>query len=311
MAKVSVVIPTYNCLTFLPRAVSSVLEQTHQDLELIIINDNSSDNSADYLNTLKDNRIKTITTLGVGASQARNVGIDQACGEYIAFLDADDFWLSEKLSRQLKLHSTYSNIAMSFTNYEHLTETYQPIVDCFRYWGYSPDGEYGCLEKPLELILQKNIIGTSTVMIKADVLQRIGGFNTELQYGEDWDLWLRICESHDIGLLNATQAGYLMRQSSLTQTESLRLRNLRCIEFILARYQRERQHWNLPYSTLIKARARILEGYADYHRGLQQYHVGILFGLRSLLLDPKGRKLRSLFGDCKRLLGLRAKECCK
>lgn len=310
MVKVSVIIPTYNCLTFLPRAVSSVLEQTHQDFELIIINDNSSDNTASYLKTLTDKRIKTITTSGLGASQARNLGIAKACGEFIAFLDADDFWFPEKLSRQLKLHTRYPNLAMSFTNYDHLTEEYQVIVDCFGYWDHfqEREDEFIYIEEPLALIIKKNIIGTSTVMVKAEVLSRMNKFDVCIKYGEDWDLWLRICEHHDIGALNSLQAGYLMRQSSATQTESLRLRNLKCIESILDRYQNNRLRWNLPSSAIKKARARILESYADYHRGLRQHNWAIAFGLRSLLLAPQARRFRGLLSDCVSLIRPYSKE---
>lgn len=306
MNKVSIIIPTYNCLAFLPTAIESVFKQTHQDFELIIINDNSSDKTADYLKTLTDNRVQIITTLGVGASQARNLGIETSSGKYIAFLDADDFWLPEKLSLQLKLHTTYPNLAMSFTNYNHLTEDYQPIVDCFTYWNQFQKGEdeFICLENPLEFIIKNNIIGTSTVMIKADILSKINRFDANITYAEDWELWLRICENYDVGTLNSIQVGYLMRQSSTTQTDSLRLRNLKSIECILDRYQNESQRWDLSPSSFKNARARVLEGYADYHRGLQHYKQAIAFGLRSLILVPELRRVRSLLGDCSKALYL-------
>ena len=304
MVKVSIIIPTYNCLLFLPKAINSVLEQTHKNIELIIINDNSNDGTTDYLNELTDKRIKTITTNGVGASQARNLGIAKASGEFVAFLDADDFWLPEKLALQLALHTTYPNLAMSFTNYDHLTESYQSIVDCFSYWEQFKERkeEFIILTKPLDFIIKNNVVGTSTVMLKANVLDKINWFDESLKYGEDWELWLRICESHDVGVLNSVQTGYLMRQSSTTQTDGLRLKNLKCIESILDHYKSKKQRWNLSSSALKNARARILEGYADYHRGLQQYSSAIGYGVYSLLLVPQKRRVRSLLGDCKNLL---------
>ena len=304
MAKVSIIIPTYNCLVFLPTAIDSVLKQTHQDFELLIINDNSTDGTASYLNTVMDKRIITITTNGVGAAQARNLGIAKASGEFIAFLDADDFWLPDKLSLQLALHADSPNLAMSFTNYDHLTESYQSIVDCFGYWDQfqGQDEKFITLKNPLDFIIKNNIIGTSTVMVKACVLTQMNRFNEDLKYGEDWELWLRICESDDVGVLNSIQTGYLMRQNSTTQTDSLRLRNLQCIESILSRYQDEKQHWDLSSSALKNARARILEGYADYHRGLRQHRSAITYGIYSLLLAPQKRRVRSLLGDCKSML---------
>ncbi|MGF1755047.1 glycosyltransferase [Vibrio makurazakiensis] len=304
MAKVSVIIPTYNCMAFLPKAIDSVLEQTHQDIELIIIDDNSADKTDAYLKTLTDPRISVITTTGVGASQARNMGINQACGDFIAFLDADDFWLPEKLELQLALHAAHPSLGMSFTNYDHLTEQYQSIVDCFSYWEqfHGEERLFIPLNNALEFTIQNNIIGTSTVMVKADVLTQMKAFDAEIEYGEDWDLWLRICEKHPIGALNSIQSGYLMRQSSTTQTDHFKLRNLQSIESILKHYQDSQHTWCLPASAFKSAKARILEGYADYHRGLQRKGIAVFFGLRSLLLAPQKRRFRSLLGDCKSIL---------
>ncbi|WGW01702.1 glycosyltransferase [Vibrio sp. YMD68] len=304
MAKVSVIIPTYNCRDYLPKAISSVLEQTHQDVELLIIDDNSSDDTAHYLEALSDPRINILTTHGVGASKARNLGIQRSSGEFIAFLDADDFWYPEKLSLQLKLHNNNPDLALSFTNYDHFTESNQVIIDSFTYWEQFQDctQESFLVENPLALLIKNNVIGTSTVMLKANVVSKIDLFDTKIRYGEDWELWLRICESHGVGVLNSVQSGYLMRQNSATQSHRFRLKNLQSIELILQRYEEESERWNLSPSTLKSARARLMEGYADYHRGLHQNATAISFGIASLMLAPKARRIRSLLGDCKSLL---------
>ncbi len=91
MAKISIIIPTYNCVEYLPKAVESVFSQTHQDIEVIVVDDNSTDNTSSYLNSISDSRMQIITTSGLGASGARNLGINRASGDYIAFLDADDY----------------------------------------------------------------------------------------------------------------------------------------------------------------------------------------------------------------------------
>lgn len=304
MAKVSIIIPTYNCLDYLPKAIGSVLKQTHQDVELIIIDDNSNDGTSTYLALIDDERIITLSTLGVGAPQARNLGIEKATGEYIAFLDADDFWFPEKIERQLEFHQRYPGLAMSFTNYEHLTEDYQVIIDCFSYWSQFQDQDelFINIESPLEFIIENNVIGTSTVMVKADVFSQTNGFDADIKYGEDWELWLRMSENHQIGVLNSVQVGYLMRASSVTQAESLKLRNLQSIESILQRYQNNSEHWNLRSSSFKVAKARILEGYADYYRGLQQNRQAIAYSFRSLVMAPQKRTLRHLLGDCKSFL---------
>lgn len=304
MAKVSIVIPTYNCLDYLPKAIGSVLQQTHQDIELIIIDDNSNDGTSTYLASIDDDRIITFSTLGVGAPQARNLGIEKATGEFIAFLDADDFWFPEKIERQLEFHQRYPEMAMSFTNYEHLTEDYEVIVDCFSYWSQFQNREeqFINIDNPLEFIIENNVIGTSTVMVKADVFSQTDSFNADIKYGEDWELWLRMSENHQIGVLNSVEVGYLMRATSVTQTEDLKLRNLASIETILQRYQNNSQRWNVPQSSFKVAKARILEGYADYYRGLQQNRQAIVYSFRSLVMAPQKRTLRHLIGDCKSFL---------
>ncbi len=304
MAKVSIVIPTYNCLDYLPKAIGSVLQQTYQDIELIIIDDNSNDGTSTYLASIDDDRIITLSTLGVGAPQARNLGIEKATGEFIAFLDADDFWFPEKIERQLEFHQRYPEMAMSFTNYEHLTEDYEVIVDCFSYWSQFQNREeqFINIDNPLEFIIENNVIGTSTVMVKADVFSQTDSFNADIKYGEDWELWLRMSENHQIGVLNSVEVGYLMRATSVTQTEDLKLRNLASIETILQRYQNNSQRWNLPQSSFKVAKARILEGYADYYRGLQQNRQAIVYSFRSLVMAPQKRTLRHLIGDCKSFL---------
>ena len=304
MAKVSIVIPTYNCLDYLPKAIGSVLQQTHQDIELIIIDDNSNDGTSTYLASIQDHRIVKLSTLGVGAPQARNLGLEKATGEFIAFLDADDFWFPEKIERQLEFHQRYPDMAMSFTNYEHLTEDYEVIVDCFSYWSQfqNRDEQFINIDNPLEFIIENNVIGTSTVMVKADVFSQTDSFNADIKYGEDWELWLRMSENHQIGVLNSVEVGYLMRATSVTQTEDLKLRNLASIETILQRYQNNSQRWNLPQSSFKVAKARILEGYADYYRSLQQNRQAIVYSFRSLVMAPQKRTLRHLIGDCKSFL---------
>ena len=300
MAKVSTIIPTYNCLKYLPKAIGSVLQQTHQDVEIIIIDDNSNDGTSTYLDSIDDDRIITLTTSGVGAPQARNLGIEKATGEFIAFLDADDFWFPEKIERQLEFHQQCPDMTMSFTNYEHLTEDYEVIVDCFSYWSQFQNREeqFINIDNPLEFIIENNVIGTSTVMLKADVFSQTDRFNADIKYGEDWELWLRISENHQVGVLNSIEVGYLKRATSVTQTEDLKLRNLVFIETILQRYQSNSQHWNLSQSSFKVANARILEGYADYYRGLQQNRQALVYSFRSLVMAPQKRTLRHLIGDC-------------
>ncbi len=304
MATVSIVIPTYNCAQYLPKAIESVLAQTYTDFELIVVDDNSTDTTQEYLSSIQDRRLRVLKTQGVGASEARNWGVRVAHGEYVAFLDADDFWFQEKLATQVELHQRYPSLGMSFTNYDHLTEAYQSIVDCFGYWNQfgKEHKPYLKLDEPLDFVMSTNVIGTSTVMVKRDVFEQVGMFIPEIAYAEDWDLWLRISENFDIGVVNSIQVGYLMRQGSATQTDSRRADNLRSVEAIISRYKEAKHNRPVSVSAFDKAQARVLEGYADFHRGQQRYTTAIWYGLRSLSLDPQKRRIQSLLGDCKQLV---------
>ncbi|NLS13440.1 glycosyltransferase family 2 protein [Vibrio sp. SM6] len=304
MAKVSVIIPTHNCIDYLPKSVMSVLNQSHRDLELIIVNDNSCDGSENYLQSLHDPRVRVMTTHVASAAKARNLGLSQARGDYVAFLDADDAWYPLKLSKQLALHRRFANAALSFTNYDHVDESDAMIIDSFAYWGQFLHGEDALIQSDsaLSLLITTNMIGTSTVMINRKVLKQTLAFDDTIDYGEDWDLWLKIAENHPIAVLNQCQTRYLMRQDSLTQSDHRRLTNLQSIESIFARYSKSNP--TITRRALTQGRARILEGYADYYRQSRHFGKALWHGLHALGLDVQPRRIRSVIGDCRRALKL-------
>ena len=129
--EVSVVIPNYNCRATLPRAIDSIRGQG-VPVEIIVVDDGSTDGSREWLVQQED--IKTLYTQRLGASQARNLGIEHCSNELIAFLDADDYWLDNKLSQQLYLHNHYPELVLSFTDYMHISEEGEPIIGCFAFW---------------------------------------------------------------------------------------------------------------------------------------------------------------------------------
>jgi glycosyltransferase involved in cell wall biosynthesis len=115
--KVSVIIPTYNYGRFIKECIDSVFAQTFQDFEILVIDDGSTDNTGEIIGTIEDARLKYIKIPNSGVSVARNKGIDTAQGENIAFLDADDKWLPEKLELQVKILDEYPDIGLVFTNF--------------------------------------------------------------------------------------------------------------------------------------------------------------------------------------------------
>ncbi|MDX2319929.1 MAG: glycosyltransferase family 2 protein [Moritella sp.] len=301
---VSVIIPSYNCLVYLPKAVESILQQDRNDVEIIIVNDNSTDETAQYLDalSLQEACVKVITTSGLGASGARNMAIEQAEGTYIAFLDADDYWYPEKLTMQLALHKANPSVAMSFTNYDHVNEQYQYIVDCFGYWNQFTAVKTAShyINQPLALVLAHNVVGTSTVMVKASVFKTVGLFDVDMSYCEDWQLWLKICEHFEVAVLTKSYTGYLMRSDSITQTDNKRLQHLACIEHIIADYKQ--RDVGLSKRTFALADAKLKEGYADYYRTQKKFMSALCYEGYAFLLNPQMRRIKNGLGDIKKVI---------
>ncbi|MGF1716862.1 glycosyltransferase family 2 protein [Photobacterium chitinilyticum] len=304
MEKVSVVIPTYNCLTFLPKAIKSVLSQDYQNIEIIIVDDNSNDGSAAYLANLSNehSNVTVITTHGVGAAAARNIAITHSKGQYVAFLDADDYWYQGKISQQVMVHRKNKHIGMSFTNYDHLDEQYQKIIDCFSYWNKRKDTHDSVyfIDNPLNEIFANNIIGTSTVMVDKSVFSKAGLFNEEISYGEDWQFWLTICEHFSVAVVMKPYTGYLMRQGSITQTDSKRLNNLQSLSKIISDYQQ--RDTIISKKAMSQAQARLKEGYADYFRTRGDLFSALLYDLHSLIIYPQMRRVKNTLGNLKKCL---------
>lgn len=185
LEKISVVIPTFNRETLVMGAIDSLRNQTYKNLEIIVVDDCSTDNTQSRIENERDPRIVYVRhEYNQGGSQARNTGIQRATGEYIAFLDSDDQWLPEKLEKQMKLFNKNSNVGVVYTGVKNITGTTIRSVIIPQYRG-----------RILLDLLKKNCVGTtSTVIIKKNLLLETGGFDPELPSCQDWDLWVRLAQ---------------------------------------------------------------------------------------------------------------------
>ncbi len=184
--KVSVIIPTYNRVASLTAAVKSVMSQTFQDFELIIVDDASNDSTKDYLEKLaaSDSRIKTISNVvSLGGSQSRNEGIYASHGEWLAFLDDDDLWLPEKIAKQLNALAAVPDSVACSANYRvNYPFAMKKIIN-------TPHAV------TMAALLKANILGGASVcMCRADILKAMGGFDGKLKSAQDWDVWVRLRE---------------------------------------------------------------------------------------------------------------------
>jgi glycosyltransferase involved in cell wall biosynthesis len=191
---VSVVIPTYNTSNFLIKAIQSVINQTYKNWELIIVDDGSTDQTRQIVEEFqkKDSRIKYFFQNNKGQGAARNLGIKNANGVYIAFLDSDDEFFENKLERVMSYFVKDKNIAFIYSDASIIGDNLYQKRRSEVVTPYS-----GEIYKKL---LFNNFITTSTVVVKKEVLQNCGLFDESdlLRNFEDYDLWLRIAKKYKI-----------------------------------------------------------------------------------------------------------------
>lgn len=183
--KVSVVIPTYNRADLLEKAVASLQSQTYKNLEIIIVDDCSTDHTFEIVQKMDDSRIIYIKhEKNKGGSESRNTGIQQGSGEYIAFLDSDDQWLPEKITLQLEVFRENPDAGVVYTGVK-VVESERLIREIV------PENRGDILR---ELIKFNCIDTTSSIMVKKELLTKIGGFDTAIPSCQDWDLYLRLAQ---------------------------------------------------------------------------------------------------------------------
>lgn len=197
---VSIIIPTYNRAHLIGRAIQSVLDQTYQDYEIIIIDDGSQDNTKEIIAGIVDNRMRYIALeTNQGVAHARNVGIQEARYDYIAFLDSDDEWLPNKLELQMqKMMESTPNVGVVFCRMSGKKRNSEERYVCPPE-NYSKEIVEGDIFYPL---LLQNVIGVPTMLVRKKSLELIGGFKESLQCLEDWELVLRIARNWSIGFVD-------------------------------------------------------------------------------------------------------------
>jgi glycosyltransferase involved in cell wall biosynthesis len=186
---ISVVIPTYNRARTILRTVNSVLNQTLQPFEIIIVDDGSSDETVSILEAVKE--LKIISQANKGVSAARNIGIGQAKGMWIALLDSDDEWVPDYLAKQVGFARANPELEI-FQSEEIWIRNGKRVNPRLKYQKQGGWIFKACL--PL------CIVAPSAVLFKKELWQKIGGFDESFPVCEDYDLWLRIARNYPIGL---------------------------------------------------------------------------------------------------------------
>lgn len=198
---ISVIIPTYNRAKTLRRAINSVIAQRLDAIEIIIVDDGSTDDTESVIKQIsQDFDIRYIRQENKGVSAARNQGIKAATGDFVAFLDSDDEWLENKLERQLDEFEKNSHLGMICADDEIRADG--------KIKNKAPIGAWLNHENHYYDLLLKNFVPTSSVIVRREVFDSLGFFDESLICFEDYDMWLRISEKYKVKVLSEKLSRY-------------------------------------------------------------------------------------------------------
>lgn len=194
---VSVIVPVYNTADLIETTLESVLKQTYQDFEVVVVDDGSTDGTGDIVKDY-DESVRYIRKENGGTASARNRGIREARGDYVALLDADDRWRPTKLDRQMKEHAEAPDLIWSYTDSYLVDADSGEIILRKTQVKNRTGGDV------LEGLLKGNFIAPSTVIIKRSVFEKVGTFDESALYhsAEDWELWMKIAARYPVRFVN-------------------------------------------------------------------------------------------------------------
>jgi teichuronic acid biosynthesis glycosyltransferase TuaG len=197
MPLVSVIMPVFNYAQYVGDSIASVLKSTEENLELIVVDDGSTDNSKALIEAAakRDSRVKPIFhEKNLGISAARNTALAAAKGEYIAFCDADDLWLPEKLENQLKLLAQTPGADIAYGESKIIDEDGKETGARFSTSFPIPGSGNGNL---FPTLCVRNFINTQTVLLRRNILGPENTFDVNIHFAEDWLFWIRLARSHE------------------------------------------------------------------------------------------------------------------
>lgn len=211
----SIIIPLYNAEKYISETIQSVLDQTYQNWELIIVDDGSVDSSSEIVtNFLNDKRIRIYHQKNSGVSSARNNGFSRAIGEYITFLDADDVWFKNNIEDKVSCLKTNAVDAV-YSKYDTINENSKSVSVSLN------KAIYPTLK---DILLHRGNYSTapSGLVIKSEVLKKIGGFDTNLSNNADQDIWIRIlANNYKIVLLEKSLWKYRIHANNMSNNIAL------------------------------------------------------------------------------------------
>lgn len=265
---VTTIIPTYNAAHFVVGAVASALAQTYPAVEVVVVDDGSTDDTANRLARFGD-RIRYLRQPNQGPSAARNNGIRAAAGEIVALLDADDLWHPGKLTTQVAYLTRHPDIGLLGTDYLNtMPDVWPPVPD-------PPSAE----ELPFPVVVMKSPVAPSTVVVRKSVFDEVGLFDTGLRSAEDWELWVRIAARFRAAKLTAPLVFYRVHPAGLSkQAERMEACEREVMRRVFTTYP-DRCGWRMRRKT----------------RGYAAYNSAFRYGLTGSWRSALGRILDSFW----------------
>lgn len=205
---VSVIIPNYNYARYLRETIDSVLAQTYQKIEIIVVDDGSSDASGAILRKYCD-QISVIFQRNQGVSAARNNGVAASQGEYIAFLDADDYWLPAKIEKQIERFGRSESLGLVHVGVDEIDGEGNSLL-------LRLNGAEGKISGALLRFKPEGILfGGSGLMVPRDVFDEVGGFDIQLSTSADWDFCYRVSSQYEVGFVPEVLLKYRIHNSNM------------------------------------------------------------------------------------------------
>jgi glycosyltransferase involved in cell wall biosynthesis len=288
--QVSVVVPTYNRGGFIRETIESVLMQTYADFEVIVVDDGSTDGTAEIISTIVDDRIHYHWQENSGLpARARNVALSAARGRYVAFLDSDDLWLPEKLESQIRCFAAHPDAGLVYCDAMYFGQTASHGRSLIR----------GMLEGNIfDGLLVRNRIPALTAVVRRECLDSVGQFSEEpaLRSAEDYHLWLRIARRFPVYAVRAVLGRYRVHDRNLTAEVGPYRAAVRAVEEVGREFELPRRVVRRAaaahYAELAWSRYKAADwpGFEDaYRMAMRQsfYAPLVLFRLCHRMLGPK------------------------
>ena len=213
---VSVIVPVFNRQDYVVETIESIVNQTYKNIELIIINDGSTDDSEKVIRdfqTRYPDVINLINQKNQGQVKARNNGLKEARGEFIAFLDSDDVWLADKIEKQVSLFKDEIGLVYSGVQYIDAQGAVIGEERC----------DHSIRGSVYEALLVKNRMTGGTVIVKSEALKKVGLFDEALKAAENWDLWLRITKLYKVDFVDEALLQYRKHDGNMSGNNTLML----------------------------------------------------------------------------------------